>query len=307
MSSTTIQSFIKYLKNGEGLYMLLAKFGLKNHDVDEKYLQHVFKAHMGECLRLDNPITFNEKVQWLKINYRNPSFTKMVDKYEAKCYVERLIGKEYIIPTYGIWEHFDEINFDQLPDSFVLKCTHDSNSVVICRDKSKSDKSRAGKLLESRLKYNHFYRGREWAYKDVPPRIIAEMLLEDKKTPFLTDYKLFCFNGVPKLIMTARGSRDNENEMVRRMYDTEWNILDIGMHGKPAVLDAEPKPQNLEKMIRISAQLSQNIPLLRVDLYEVTGRLYFGELTLYHSCGFEEFVPKEWDKKLGEMINLGEI
>lgn len=304
MSSTTVKSFLKYIKNGEGIYMLLAKLGLKNQDTDEKYLKHIFKAHMGAELNLEHPITFNEKIQWLKINNRNPQYTKMVDKYEAKQYVADIIGDAYIIPTFGVWDHFDEIDFEQLPDKFVLKCTHDSNSVVICKNKAELDKAKAKEILEGRLKYNHFWRGREWAYKDVPPRIIAEMYLEDEESPVLTDYKLFCFNGVPKIIMTARGFRNNESRIVRRMYDTDWNLLDIGLHGKPAVSEAEEKPSNLSKMIELSEKLSKGIPLLRVDLYNIGGQLYFGELTFYHSCGFEEFYPSEWDKTLGDMIKL---
>ena len=304
MTKTTINSFLKYVKNGEGIYMLLAKLGLKNKDPDEKYLSHLFQAHMGVHLNLDEPKTFNEKIQWLKIHDRKASYTKMVDKYEVKKYVSSIIGPSYIIPNYGVWDSFKEIQFNNLPNQFVLKCTHDSNSVFICNDKSKFNYKKIEEAINKRLKTNHFLRGREWAYKDVKPRIIAEKLLIDPVRPVLTDYKIFCFDGVPQLIMTANGSRDDESSLNRRMYDLDWNLMNIGLHGKDPLSNAEEKPVVLPQMLEISRKLSKGIPLLRVDLYVIETRIFFGELTFYHSCGFEEFVPNIWDSKLGEMIHL---
>lgn len=271
---------------------------------DEPYLKMVYRGYVGKKLNLENPTTFNEKIQWLKLHDHNPLYTRMVDKYEAKKYVADIIGEEYIIPTLGVWDHFDDIDFEKLPDQFVLKCTHDSGGLVICRDKKQLDKTAAKKKIESSLKTDFYYTGREWPYKHVKPRIIAEQYMEDDETHDLRDYKIFSFDGVPKalFIATERGSKE---ETKFDFFDMDFKHLPFtNGHPNADILPAAPK--TFEQMKELTAKLSENIPQLRVDFYEVNGRTYFGELTFSHWSGFVPFNPEEWDKTFGDWIKLPE-
>ena len=282
--------------------MILIDNKLKIRISDDKYLKYKYQLYIKKKLNLKNPQTFNEKLQWLKIYDRNDQYTQMVDKYEAKKYVASIIGEEYIIPTIGIYNSFDEIDFKKLPNKFVIKCTHDSGGLVVCKDKNKLDKNNAKKKIEKSLKTNYYYCGREWPYKNVKPRIIIEKYMCTKEQKELIDYKFFCFNGNPKIILVC-SERFSSNNMCETWFDDKWNFLDI-IESSHRVDKTIKKPINLSKMMEFSKKLSKDIPFVRVDFYEINGKTYFGELTFFPASGFERFEPKEWDYKRGEMLKL---
>lgn len=268
---------------------------------DEMYIQLYYFANFKKLCNLKNPTTYNEKLNWLKLHDRNPLYTTLVDKYAVKEYVAKIIGEGYIIPTLGVWEHFDEIDFDSLPSQFVLKCTHDSEGLVIVKEKSALDKSAAKDKIENCLRQNFYYIGREWPYKDVKPRIIAEKYMEDHVEGELRDYKFFCFNGEPKTMFVAS---DRASDHVKFDYfDLDFNHLNIKQK-YPHAEQPLRKPETFEKMIELARTLSKGFPHVRVDFYEVDGHLYFGELTLYHFSGFTPFEPNEWDNVFGDWLIL---
>ena len=270
---------------------------------DERYLKQKYKKVFGKELDLENPQTFNEKLQWLKLYNRNPEYTKMVDKYEAKKYVASIIGEDYIIPTLGVWDKFEDIDFDSLPNQFVLKTTHDSGGVFICKDKNNFDYKAARNKLNSSLKRNFYLMGREWPYKAVKPRILAEVYMEDEVTKDLRDYKFFCFNGVIKALYIAT-ERQNKNEETKfDFFDANFNHLDV-RNGHPNANILPSKPECFEKMKDLAVILSKGVPHLRVDFYEKNGNVYFGEFTFFHMCGFGPFDPECFDKKFGDWIIL---
>lgn len=292
-----------YLKNPNRIYAFFSSKNLLNWMSDEAYIKMEYKCNMGKKLNLKNPSTFNEKLQWLKLYDRKPEYVKMVDKFEVKKYVADLIGEEYIIPTLGVWDKFDDIDFDALPDRFVLKCTHDSGGIVICRDKAKFDIAAARKKINGFLKRKYFYEHREWSYKDIKPRIIAEKFMEDKTTNELRDYKFFTFSGKPKLLFIATDRQKQAEETKFDFFDMDYNHLDI-KNGHPNAKETPAKPECFEEMRALAEKLSQNIPHLRVDFYEVDGKVYFGELTFFHWGGIVPFEPEEWDETLGSWIEL---
>ena len=268
---------------------------------DDIYIQLNYFAHFKKFCNLNNPKTYNEKLNWLKLHDHNPTYTSLVDKYEVKEYVAKTIGNEYIIPTLGVWDSFDDIEFDKLPNQFVLKCTHDSEGLVIVKDKSELDKKNAKEKIETALKQNFYYIGREWPYKNVKPRIIAEKYMEDHIDGELRDYKFFCFDGEPKLMFIAS---DRDSDHVKfDYYDLQFNHLDIKQKYPHSQKELR-KPVTFENMIELSKILSKGYAHVRVDFYEVDGHLYFGELTFYHFSGFMPFVPNYWDKVFGDFIKL---
>jgi len=267
---------------------------------DKQLLHLMYLTRMGKRLNLKNPRTFNEKLQWLNLHNRKPEYTRMVDKYEAKKYVAEKIGEEYIIPTLGVWERFDDIDFDSLPDQFVLKCTHDSGGLVIVKNKSKLDRDAARNVIERCLKKQYYLQNREWPYKNVKPRIIAEKYMVDAISAELRDYKFFAFNGSVELMFIAT---DRGTDTRFDFYDSEFQHLSI-VNGYPNASKEIGKPANFEKMKLLAGQLSVGIPHLRVDFYEVNGKVYFGELTFFHWSGMVPFEPESWDLKLGELIDL---
>lgn len=271
---------------------------------DELYLKLLFRLRMGYKLNLDNPQTFCEKLQWLKLHNRKPEYTQMVDKYDAKRYVADIIGEEYIIPTIGVWDRVEDIDFDKLPNQFVLKCTHDSGGIVICKDKSQLDIAATKKLLRRGLKKNYYWQNREWPYKNITPRIICEQYMVDESGYELKDYKWFCFDGVAKalFIATDRGVKGEETKF--DFYDTEFNHLPF-TNGHPNASKEIKKPAGFEQMKQLASQLSKGQPHLRVDFYDINGKIYFGELTFYHWSGTMPFDPMEWDYTFGSWINLG--
>ena len=270
---------------------------------DERYLKILFKGYMNERLDLEEPRTFNEKLQWLKLYDRDPLYTTLVDKYEVKKYVASIIGDNYIIPTLGIWEGISDIDYDNLPDQFVLKCTHDSGGVVICKDKQQFDRKKAEKIIEKSLKKNFYYEGREWPYKNVKPRIIAEEYKEDSACGELRDYKFFCFDGVVKALFIATDRQKKNEDTKFDFFDEKYNHLPF-TNGHPMANVVPKKPICFEKMKELAAKLSKDIPQVRVDFYEVDGKIYFGELTFSHWSGLTPFVPNEWDKVFGDWIKL---
>ena len=272
---------------------------------DSIYLKNAYKKIMGKNLNLRTPKTFNEKLQWLKLHNRNPLYTTLVDKYAVKNWAARQIGDSYIIQTLGVWDKFEEIDFEKLPNQFVLKCTHDSGSYFICKDKSKLDKIEAQKRFTKALKRNFFYSGREWPYKNVHPRIIAEQYMEDRNGAFV-DYKFSCFNGVVDCVMVCLDRHLNDVKFY--FFDKDWNLKRLNVRGKNAPDDFTiPKPPCMDEMFEIAAKLSKDIPFVRVDLFECDGKIYFGEMTFYPDSGFDANLLPETDVYFGQKIDLSKI
>lgn len=279
----------------------LINLGVFNFLNDKLFLKFKFRVCMQKRLNLLSPLTFNEKLQWLKLYDRNPEYTCMVDKYEVRKYIAEKIGETHLIPLLGVWDSVDDIDFETLPDEFVLKCTHDSGGIVICKDKSMLDIEAAKKKLKKRQKSSFYYRTREWPYKNVKPRIIAEKYMVDESGVELKDYKLFCFNGEPKFLFVATDRQKNETKF--DFFDLDFNHLPV-INGHPNSENKIDKPEGLDKMIELSRILSKGIPHVRVDFYDINGRVYFGELTFFHYSGFVPFEPEEWDLKFGSFIDL---
>ena len=276
---------------------------------DKCYIRLLYWRRMKRFVDLKNPKTFSEKLQWLKLYDRNPEYTKMVDKYEVKNYIASIIGDEYVIPTLGVWTRFDDIDFEKLPNRFVLKCTHNSGGVIICADKTNLDLVAAKKEIEKHLRKNYYVRGREWPYKNVKPRIIAEKYigpsgLINGNFP-LEDYKFMCFHGKVKCSFVC-SDRSNDDELKVTFFDREWKKMPFERK-YPASQEEIPKPLNYKKMILLSEKIAQNLTFARVDFYEFNGKVYFGEITLYPGSGLEKFSPFEWDYKFGSWLDISAV
>lgn len=270
---------------------------------DKPYLQLMYFVHFKRFINFGSPKTYNEKLQWLKLYDRKPEYSFMVDKYRVKEYVSNIIGSEYVIPTYGMWKSAEDIDFDGLPNQFVLKCNNDSGGIVICRDKSKLNKRETMAFLSSRLKNNGFWYGREWPYKNVEPCIIAEQYMESKadhSNGTLNDYKVYTINGKSEFCMI---NQDRGIDTKADYFDRNFNYLDFTWGYKHA-RNKPCKPVNYEKMFLFAEKLSKGIRTLRVDFYEVDGQLYFGELTFYDGSGFNVIKPDSWDLALGNKLIL---
>lgn len=283
------------------LLALLKRRRMLNWLPDKPFLKIFFKIFVGYKLDFDNPKTFNAKLQWLKVYDHNPEYTKMVDKYDAKEYVGSIIGEEHIIPTLAVYDRFRDIDFDALPNSFVIKCTHDSGGVVICKDKATFDIDAARKKLNKALRRNYYYHSREWCYKNIKPRLIIEPFMGDIDSD-LDDYKLMCFNGKVKCSFVCL-ERYTDTGLKVDFYDDEWNKMPF-MRDYPNSKVLTPKPINYDKMVEFAEKLAKDIPFVRIDFYEIDGKLYFGEMTFYPGSGFERFSPRKWDKILGSWIEL---
>ncbi len=272
---------------------------------DRIYLQIVYFRHFKKFIDFDNPKTFNEKIQWLKLNYRKEEYTNLVDKYRVKQYIAKLIGEEYVIPTLGVWKNVDDIDFKSLPEKFVLKCNNDSGGIVICKNKKDFDEVKAKSFLKERLKNNGYWYGREWPYKNVKPCIIAEKYMEDSISKDLKDYKFFCFNGSMEFFDI---DIDRFIEHRSNYYDRNGNFLPFGKtYCPPDYTKKIEMPKNLDKMIELAETISHNTVLSRIDFYEIDGQVYFGEITFYPGSGFSPFTDEKWDYKLGDMIDLPNI
>jgi len=275
--------------------------GLFNWLPDKYCLHLLYWSRLGERLNLRSPQTFNEKLQWLKLYNRKPEYTKMVDKYGAKQYVAERIGGEYVIPTLGVWDRFEDIDFDALPDQFVLKCTHDSGGLEVVRDKTKLDKDAVKAKIDRSLKKNYYFHGREWPYKDVLPRILAEVYMQDGDKINLPVYKFMNFSGEPRIIQVIQNDKTDAETI--DYFDTDWNLLDLKQNFPNSAKLLE-RPRRLSEMLEISRNLSKGIPNVRVDLYEIDGRIYFSEFTFFSDSGFAPFYPPEWNEIMGSWIQL---
>lgn len=301
---TKAKKIWRFLLDSDYRFLVAAGRGWKANVPAEQFLTENYRILMGRKLNLDNPKTYTEKLQWLKLYDHRPEYTTMVDKYAAKQYVAEKIGEEYIIPLLGVWDRAEDIDFDTLPDRFVLKTTHDSGSYVVCKDKSKLDISAARKRMAKFLKRKYYDNNREWPYKNVIPRIIAEEYMEDSRCGELRDYKFFTFGGVPKVLYIAQG-RGKGEPTVADFFDMEFNHLPFTIDHDMADVPPE-KPENFALMQALAAKLSAGTPQLRVDFYEVDGKVYFGEMTFFHCSGFEAFHPEQWDKIFGDWVILPE-
>lgn len=268
---------------------------------DKMFLRMYFWCNLGYKLNLKSPRTFNEKLNWLKIYNKHPEYSKLVDKKEAKEYTASIVGDKYIIPTLAVYDKVEDIDFEKLPKQFVLKCTHDSGGVVVCKDKSILDKGAAIRKLKKGLRSNFFTITREYPYNNVKPRIIAEQYMEDE-TGELRDYKFFCFNGEPKYMLLVSGRQAGNKRF--DYFDLNWNHLPVHDVGCPGAERLPAKPDNFEEMIFIAKKLSKGMTHVRVDLYNINCKIFFGELTFFDGSGLSVYDPREWDFKFGQFLKL---
>lgn len=282
----------------------LGSRGYLNWMPDKLYLKLCYRAVFHKKLDLVNPKTYNEKLQWMKLYDRNPLYRTLVDKFAVREYVAEHVGAEYLIPTVGgPWYSAEEIDFDALPERFVLKCNHGSTTNIICKDKSKLDIPKAKAKLNQWLKTSWYWYGREWPYKDLKPCIYAESYMEDVRDGELRDYKFFCFDGKPEFMLVSTDRGDESRQTHGDFFDMEYRHLPF--HKKhPNAPQMPSKPRNFEKMRELAEGMSKNLPAVRIDLYDVNGKIYFGEYTFFSGSGFGPFEPEEWDEKVGQMIRL---
>ena len=295
-----IKSIIKKLKSPESILIGLDKYGLI-HLHDKTYLELYYKYKFGYRPDLEHPQTLNEKINWMKLYYGKPELPILADKAEVKNIIAKIIGKQYIIPTIGVYDSFDEIDFNKLPNQFVIKCTHDCASVVICRNKKNFDIKKAKKKINKALKVKYYGRiQREWLYSQIKPRIIVEKFMDNKGDKAITDYKFFCFNGEPTLMYIAMGAEDHATSSLS-CIDMDYTLSEIQRGDYDLLEKLPPKPKSFEEMKKIARKLSKDFPQVRVDFYEINGKPYFGELTFYTCGGMIEWAKHEC---LGKMVEL---
>ncbi len=288
---------------------LFAAHGLFRKMSDKQYLSMMYRFFYNgkKKLNLENPQTLTEKIQWLKLYDRRPIYTSMVDKYEVKKIIAERVGTEHVIPALGIYDKFEEIDFDKLPEQFVLKCTHDSGGIYFCRDRAKFNKEDAKVFFEKRLARSSYDQSREWAYKNVRPRIVAEPYMEGLGNSDSVEYKVSCFDGKVEFLTVCRGiAHISFDGWTNDFYDREFRFLPFRTkHHNNSGIDHQ-KPEQLQEMIEFCEKVAEGIPYLRVDFYLLKGKIYFGEATFYTWGGFMHFTPPEWDKKLGDLVHLPE-
>ena len=298
-----ISKIIKALKNP---YKILLRLDEKRIITlaDEKFLKYR-GLNRGFDFDLENPQTFNEKLQWLKLHDRNPLYPKLVDKYEVKSYISSLLGEEYVIPTIGIYDSFADIDLEALPNEFVIKCTHDSSSIMICTDKKNFDFNLCKEKINKSLKKNYYYAGREWPYKNVKPRILIEKYMKDSHFNELRDYKFFCFNGKMKYFKV---DFDRFIKHGANYYDANKKLVPLGEVVCPPNFEKKIEfPKTIDEMIKLAEKLAKDIPFVRVDFYDVDGHIYFGEMTFYPASGYGKFTDSSWDLTLGELIDIRKV
>lgn len=307
IGSMPILSRIGYLLTHPDFLQLVFMRHTARYWSDEAYLKRIYKLRYGKPLNLKDPKTYNEKMQWLKLNYRKNIFTSMVDKYEVKDYVRKRIGDKYVIPCLGVWDKAEDIDWNALPNQFVLKCTHDSGSVCVCKDKNTFDKDAAVQKLTKALAAEYFYGNREWPYKNVKRRIIAEEYVDGLGTLDSVEYKVTCTNGKVQFITVCGGIAHSAfaNRTNDHFTPQDWKQLPWYVAYKSSRKKIE-RPAFTDELVALCEKLSEGIPYLRVDWYYNNGQLYFGEMTFYTWGGFCEFEPLEWDRKIGDMIQLPE-
>ncbi|MCE2612693.1 glycosyltransferase [Flavobacteriaceae bacterium D16] len=263
------------------------------------YVKIYYEYYTGKKLNLRQPKEFNEKIQWLKVYYKNPLLTKLVDKYSVREYVKEKVGDEYLNELLGVYNKCGEVDFDALPDQFVIKGVHGFHFNLIVPDKSQLNRRKARYLMTKWLSKNQYYRGGlEWAYKNVPPRLIAEKFLAEMGKDAINDYKFYCFSGVPRFVQVDRQTE------IHSYYDPEWNLLPFTKGKSPLKKDPLEKPENFETMVGLAGKLAGDFPFVRVDLYNIDGKILFGEMTFYPSDGRTEFKPEEYNRILGDYIEL---
>ncbi len=271
---------------------------------DKQYVKLYFHLRLKRKLNLKNPRHLNDKLQWMKFNYRFPLQTIVSDKYLVRDYVEKKIGNEYLIPLYGNWFKFNDIDFDTLPDQFVLKCNHDSGGLAICKDKKTFDKENAKKKINKSLKDNFFYIGREYQYKNIIPRIICEKFISDNGNVPM-DYKIYCFNGKPDVILVCKNRFRNDSHKAQYLYfDQNWNFVPLNKGDELSENPNIEKPKNLDEMLSIARKLSEDFIFARIDLYNIDGKIYFGEITLTPNSGFDPDITEETDLYFGNKLEM---
>ena len=294
------------LLDEDSRFLSLERKGFYNAVRDDRFLKRKFRAHMGTPLSIDNPKTFNEKLQWIKLYDRKPEYTMMADKYAVRDYIAEKLGQEYLIPLLGVWDDPEEIDFNALPDKFVLKCNHNSGlGMCICKDKAKLDIAKVKAELKKGLQQDYYLTGREWPYKDIQRRIIAEQYMESGADD-LPDYKIHCFNGEPRMILLCR-DRFKETGLTEDFYTENWEHLPLKRPNVPNAAAPIAKPEQLEKMLEMAKVLAKDIPFVRVDFYEINGKIYFGELTFFPAGGMAPFEPAQWDETFGSWLKLPRI
>ena len=297
--------FAYWKENPSALVQSIMARLCKNMD-DKSYLKWAYFFSMGKRLDLKNPKLLSEKLQWLKLYDRNPYYTKCVDKYEVKSIVTEKVGADIVVPLLGKWACFDDIDFNSLPNQFVLKTTHASGGIVVCRDKDSFDKEHARTVLERSLGHDFYKGGREWPYKDVPRRIIAEEYIPTLGHPDSVEYKITCMNGEVKFVTFCKGPAHQDLSVrTNDHYDKDFKKLDFYTYYKNSNYPYE-KPKTWDRMIEIAEKLSAGIPYVRVDVYDMDGKIYFGEMTFFTWAGFFRFRPKKWDEILGSWLSLPE-
>lgn len=297
---------IKLMTSYQRRFNFLAQMGLYNRLPDEEFIRRLYKANRGKELNLENPRTFNEKLQWMKLYDRNPVYVVTSDKYAVRDYVKEKIGEEYLIPLIGVWDDPDDIDFSALPEQFVLKCNHNSGTgMCICKDKSKLNTEKVKKALKKGLNEDYFLCSREWQYKDIKRRIVGEKFMSEIDADDLINYKIYCFNGEPKLFHISSNMAAHNGARLS-FLDLDWNPLPFCRQDYPPFEELPPQPDSKEEMLEVSRKLSESLPFMRVDLYEISGKVYFSELTLDPCGGYSPFEPENWDLKLGEMLKLPE-
>ncbi len=268
---------------------------------DKLFLKVKFRLTLNKKLNLKNPQTFNEKLQWLKLYDRNPEHTMMVDKYKVREYISDVLGEEYLIPLLGVWDNPDDIDFEKLPEQFVLKCNHNSGvGMYICKDKSELDIAKVKGELKKGLRENYFLRNREWPYKNVDRKIIAEKFMVDESGTELKDYKFFCFDGEPEYLFIAT---DRHTDTKFDFYNMDFEHLPFTNGHENANRELK-RPIGFDTMVECARKLSKGLKHARIDFYDINGRVYFGEITFFHWSGFVPFEPEEWDYEFGKKINL---
>ena len=295
-----LKKILRAFTSYAGIITLMNNTFLNRFISNERAIKCKFKYKMGKYPDLENPVSFSEKLQWLKLNNKNPEYTRIVDKITFKDYIREKLGDGYTVPTLGVWDKFDDIDFDKLPDKFVIKCNHDSGGLIICKDKSKLDKKAARKKINKCLKTNYYLLGREWPYKNVKPRILVEEYLDLPEG--LVEYKIFSFNGQAKVVDVCMGIAHTMNR-TNTFFTRDWERIPMQQY-LPNEKGEVSAPEELPKMLEIADKLSQGIPQVRVDFYVYKGNIYVGEMTFFHNSGAEKINPYEWDLKLGEYIDL---
>jgi len=315
----------KYLKNPYALFVYLGNRGWLNWIPDRPYLKLVYRGQTGTRLNLQTPVTFNEKLQWLKLHDRDPRYTDLVDKYRVKEFVSGVLGPSAVVPTIGVWEDASQIDFSKLPNEFVLKTNHNSGGVIICRDKRFFDAKRAVVSLNAQLKRSYFWPTREWPYLGVRPVVFAEKYLSDDRTftgdgdvrngrppgadselRGLLDYKFYCFHGVPQFLYVSQGLEDHSTARVA-FLTLEWTALGFGRSDYVAFEHLPPKPDKLGDMIEAAKMLAADIPFVRVDLFNHHGTVLFSEMTFHPVAGMMPFVPQDADRQTGALLDLGTV